>query len=180
MPSGGIALASGTATAPVYGCSYNGTCYLGAPIPRRSIIPPDRGGFHHQLHVRRNSRVPGGDYGECLAGTDGHDYRRLCGQRFPAERLHRGTNATGTQATFTLPSPAPNPLDQPVDSTAVGYRQATWFCFKPSWAAAPGPTTGYAVGEVTNPLPTGTGPSYTVNFTTADPLQFNQIDRDIR
>jgi hypothetical protein len=46
--------------------------------------------------------------------------------------------------------------------------------FQTKLGTGSGATTGYAIGEVTSPLPTGTGPSYNVNFANADPLLFNQ------
>ncbi|MGA9040537.1 MAG: prepilin-type N-terminal cleavage/methylation domain-containing protein [Terriglobales bacterium] len=175
MPSGGIALASGTATAPVYGCSYNGTCYLGAANTAAVKYPTQTVGastINYMYGV-----IPGCQAGITVSALQGPTDTITVVYADNAFLLSDYTvtlNATGTQATFTLPSPAPNPLDQPVDSTAVGLQAGDLVLFQTKLGSGTGTTTGYAVGEVTNPLPTGTGPSYTVNFTTADPLQFNQ------
>jgi prepilin-type N-terminal cleavage/methylation domain-containing protein len=41
LPTGGVALASGTGSKPIYGCDYTGVCYLG-PANTGSITYPNQ------------------------------------------------------------------------------------------------------------------------------------------
>ena len=77
-------------------------------------------------------------------------------------------DVNGNSVTFTLPAPAPNPLDQAVNNTGVGLQQGDLVLFTSNTGSA------YAMAEVTAPLAAGGGPSYTVAFGNADPLLFNQ------
>ena len=52
----------------------------------------------------------------------------------------------GNSVTFTLPAPAPNPLDQAVNNTGVGLQQGDLVLFTSNAGSA------YAVAEVTAPL----------------------------
>jgi hypothetical protein len=74
----------------------------------------------------------------------------------------------GNSVTFTLPSPAPNPLDQAVNNTGVGLQQGDFVLFSSNTG------TSYAVAEVTAALGAGGGPSYTVPFANADAALLNQ------
>ena len=74
----------------------------------------------------------------------------------------------GNSVTFTLPAPAPNPLDQAVNNTGVGLQQGDLVLFTSNAGSA------YALAEVTAPLGAEAGPSYNVPFGNADSLQFNQ------
>ena len=70
-----------------------------------------------------------------------------------AYRLHRKFNdINGNSVTFTLPSPAPNPLDQAVNNTGVGLQQGDLVLFTSNAGSA------YAVAEVTAAVPAGAGP----------------------
>jgi prepilin-type N-terminal cleavage/methylation domain-containing protein len=172
LPSGGVALASGTSTPPIYGCSYNATCYLGAS-GTASVKYPVQTAINYMYGV-----IPGCQAGITVNAAQGATDTITVVYADSTFLLSDYTvafnNASGTAVTFTLPSPAPNPLDQAVDNTAVGLQAGDLVLFQDKLGTGSGATTGYAIGEVTNPLPTGTGPAYVVNFATADPLLFNQ------
>jgi hypothetical protein len=83
-------------------------------------------------------------------------------------------NTTGTSVTFTYPTTVPNPAPQNLNNTAVGLQVGDLILFQSKLGSGSSSTTGYAIGEVTTPLPTGNGPAYTVNFAASDPLLINQ------
>ncbi len=176
LPSGGIALASGTATPPIYGCSYSASCYLGASGAASVKYPTQTVGastINYMYGV-----IPGCTSGITVnaagGATDTITVVYADNTFLLSDYTVGFNNANGTAITFTLPSPAPNPLDQAVNNTAVGLQTGDLVLFQNKQGTGSGATTGYAIGEVTTPIPTGTGPSYVVNFATADPLLFNQ------
>jgi prepilin-type N-terminal cleavage/methylation domain-containing protein len=176
LPSGGVALASGTATPPVYGCSFNATCYLGATGAASVKYPTQTVGASTINYLY--GVIPGCAAGITVNAAQGATDTITVVYSDTTFLLSDYTvafnNPNGTAVTFTLPSPAPNPLDLPVDNTAVGLQAGDLVLFQNKLGAGIGATTGYAVGEVTNPLPLGAGPAYVVNFANADPLLFNQ------
>ena len=178
LPSGGIALASGTASSPVYGCSYGtpAACFLGATGSSAINYPTQTVGASTIRYMY--GVIPGCATGIKVTPTGPATDTITVVYSDNTFLLNDYTvaflNPAGTQIRFTLPSPAPNPLDQAVTNTAVGLQAGDLILFQNQLGAGLGATSGYAVGEVTAPLPTGTGPSYTVNFANADPLLFNQ------
>jgi hypothetical protein len=178
MPSGGIALASGTASSPVYGCSYASpaSCYLGASGTAAVNYPTQTVGASTIRYMY--GVIPGCAKGITVNAaappTDTITVVYADNTFLLSDYTVAFTAVNGTAVKFTLPSPAPNPLDQAVDNTAVGLQAGDLVLFQTKLGSGTGATTGYAVGEVTAPLPTGTGPSYNVSFANADPLLFNQ------
>ena len=172
MPTGGVALASGTGTKPRYGCDYTGKCYLG----------PTNSGLHHlshsgrphqrrvhQLHVWRDSGMEERSHGERRGRATDVITTVYADTTFLLSDYNvKFNDLNGNSVTFTLPAPAPNPLDQAVNNTGVGLQQGDLVLFSSNAGSA------YAVAEVTAPLGAGGGPSYTVAFSNADSLQFNQ------
>ena len=170
MPSGGIALVSGGGVQrPKIGCDYNGTCYLGAnnnsavPYPQQTVS----GNTVNYLY----GIVPGWQSGITINGVAGPTDVITVAYTDSAFLLSDYTvkfnDINGNSVTFTLPSPAPNPLDQPVNNPGVGLQQGDLVLFTNS-------SGGAAIAEVTSPLGVGGGPSYTVLFGNNSPLLFNQ------
>jgi prepilin-type N-terminal cleavage/methylation domain-containing protein len=175
IPTGGVALASGTATSPVFGCSYNTTCYLGPVGTAAASYPSQTVGASTIRYMY--GVIPGCAQGITVNAAGGPtdtitivyaDNTFLLNDYAVAFN-----NPAGTQVKFTLPFPAPNPGDQAVDNAAVGLQAGDLVLFQTKLGGGAGATTGYAVGEVTSPLPAGGGP-FNVNFAAADPLLFNQ------
>ena len=176
LPSGGVALASGTAVSPIFGCSYNATCYLGAAGNASVKYPTQTVGASVIKYMY--GVIPGCQAGITVNAAQGPTDTITVVYADSTFLLSDYTvafnNPNGTAVTFTLPAPAPNPLDLPINNTAVGLQAGDLVLFQDKLGAGIGATTGYAVGEVTNPLPLGGGPSYVVTFANADPLLFNQ------
>jgi hypothetical protein len=174
LPSGGIALASGTASSPIYGCSYNTTCYLGTSGNASAAYPTQTSGATTTSYMY--GVIPGCAQGITVSALQGPTDTITvvyADSTFLLNDYAVTLNAAGTSATFTLPSPAPVPAAQAVNNTAVGLQPGDLVLFQAKLGSGSGATTGYAVGEVTTPIPGGAGP-YTINFANADPLLFNQ------
>jgi prepilin-type N-terminal cleavage/methylation domain-containing protein len=173
LPSGGIALASGTGSSPVYGCSYNSTCYLGATGAAAVAYPTQTVGASTIRYMY--GVIPGCTTGIPVNGnaTDTITVVYADNTFLLSDYTVAFQNVGGTLVKFTLPFPAPNPLDQAVNNTAVGLQAGDLVLFQTKLGSGTGATTGYAIGEATSPIPLGAGP-YLVNFANADPLLFNQ------
>lgn len=172
LPTGGVALASGTGTKPRYGCDYTGKCYLG-PTNSGSITYPTQ-----------NDPVSGATinymYGVIPGWKRGVTVNATAGATDVITAVYADTtflltdytvkfnDLNGNSVTFTLPAPAPNPLDQAVNNAGVGLQQGDLVLFSSNAGSA------YAVAEVTASLGAGAGPSYTVSFANTDSLLFNQ------
>ena len=172
LPSGGVALASGTASKPVYGCDYTGACHLG-PTNTGSITYPNQvdpvsGKSINFLY----GVIPGWKGGVTVNGAAGATDVITVVYADTAFLLSDYTvkfnDLSGNSVTFTLPAPPPNPLDQAVNNTGVGLQQGDLVLFTMNAGS------DYAVAEVTAPLAAGGGPSYNVAFANADTLLFNQ------
>ena len=165
LPTGGVAIASGTGSAPHYGCDYTGKCYLG-PTNSISVAYPAQSGISYMYGV-----IPGWQQGPTINAAKGPTDVITTVYTDTAFLLSDYTvkfnDLNGNSVTFTLPSPAPNPLDQAVNNTGVGLQQGDLVLFTANAGSA------YAVAEVTAPLAAGAGP-YTVAFSNADSLLFNQ------
>ena len=124
MPPGGVALVSGGgALAPRYGCDYNSICHLGA-TNSSSIAFPNQvvsGNTINYLY----SVLPGWRRGVTLNATAGaSDVITIvyADTAFLLPDYHVMANdINGNVMTFTLPVPAPNPLDQAVNNPGVGF-----------------------------------------------------------
>jgi prepilin-type N-terminal cleavage/methylation domain-containing protein len=170
LPTGGVALASGTGSKPIYGCDYTGVCYLG-PANTGSITYPNQTVGASTINYMYGV-IPGWKRGVTVNATAGPtdvitvvyaDTTFLL-----PDYTVKFNDVNGNSVTFTLPSPAPNPLDQAVNNTGVGLQQGDLVLFTSNAG------TAYAVAEVTAALGAGAGPSYTVPFGNTDPLLFNQ------
>ncbi len=170
LPTGGVALASGTGSKPIYGCDYTGVCYLGTSNTS-SITVPNQVVSGNTINYMYGV-IPGWKRGvtvNAAAGaTDVITVVYADTSFLLPDYTVKFNDVNGNSVTFTLPSPAPNPLDQAVNNTGVGLQQGDLVLF------ASNAGTAYAVAEVTSPLGTGGGPSYNVSFANADPLLFNQ------
>ena len=127
LPSGGVALASGTASKPVYGCDYTGACHLG-PTNTGSITYPNQvdpvsGKSINFLY----GVIPGWKGGVTVNGAAGATDVITVVYADTAFLLSDYTvkfnDLSGNSVTFTLPAPPPNPLDQAVNNTGVGLQQ---------------------------------------------------------
>ena len=170
LPTGGVALASGTGSKPIYGCDYTGVCYLGT-ANTSSITYPNQVVSGNTINYMYGV-IPGWKRGVTLNATAGPTDVITVVYADTTFKLPDYTvkfnDVNGNSVTFTLPSPAPSPLDQAVNNTGVGLQQGDLVLFTSNTGSA------YAVAEVTAPLGTGAGPSYNVSFGNADPLLFNQ------
>ncbi len=170
LPTGGVALASGTGSRPIYGCDYTGKCYLGAANAGSVTYPTQVVGANTINYLY--GAIPGWKQGVTVSAAVGATdvitvvYADTVFLLSDYQVKFNDTN--GNSVTFTLPSPAPNPLDQAVNNTGVGLQQGDLVLFTSTAGSA------YAVAEVTSPLGAGAGPSYNVAFANADPLLFNQ------
>jgi prepilin-type N-terminal cleavage/methylation domain-containing protein len=170
LPTGGVALASGTGSKPIYGCDYGGTCYLG-PANTTSIPYPNQVVSGNTINYMYGV-IPGWKRGvtvNAAAGaTDVITIIYADTTFLLSDYTVKFNDINGNSVTFTLPSPLPNPLDQAVNNPGVGLQQGDLVLFASNAGSA------YAVAEVTVPPGTGGGPSYTVSFSNADSLLFNQ------
>ncbi|HZQ68788.1 MAG TPA: prepilin-type N-terminal cleavage/methylation domain-containing protein [Terriglobales bacterium] len=170
MPSGGVALVSGGGIlAPRYGCDYTGACHLGSTNIGSITFPTQTvsGNTINYLY----GVVPGWKRGVTINGTAGAtDVITVvyADTAFLLFDYHvKANDINGNSVTFTLPNPAPNPLDQAVNNPGVGLQQGDLVLFTTT-------TGGVALAEVTAPVPAGGGPSYTVSFATGSSLLINQ------
>ncbi len=170
LPTGGVALASGTGSKPIYGCDYTGVCYLG-PANTASITYPNQVVSGNTINYMYGV-IPGWKRGVTInaaaGATDVITVIYADTTFLLSDYTVKFNDVNGNSVTFTLPSPAPNPLDQAVNNTGVGLQQGDLVLFSSSAGS------GYAIAEVTAPLGAGGGPSYTVSFANNDPLLFNQ------
>jgi prepilin-type N-terminal cleavage/methylation domain-containing protein len=172
LPTGGVALASGTASKPVYGCDYTGACHLGSlntsSITYPNQVDPVSGNTINYLY----GVIPGWKRGVTVNGAAGATDVATVVYADTAFLLSDYTvkfnDLNGNSVTFTLPAPPPNPLDQAANNTGVGLQQGDLVLFTSNTGSA------YAVAEVTAPLAAGGGPSYNVAFANTDTLLFNQ------
>ena len=133
MPTGGVALASGTGTKPRYGCDYTGKCYLG---------PTNSGSITYPTQTDPTSgAVINYTYGVIPGWKSGVTVNAAAGATDVITTVYADTtfllsdytvkfnDLNGNSVTFTLPSPAPNPLDQAVNNTGVGLQQGDLVLF---------------------------------------------------
>ncbi len=170
LPTGGVALASGTASKPVYGCDYLGVCYLG-PTNSASITYPNQVVSGNTINYMYGV-IPGWKKGvtinAAVGATDVITVVYADTQFLLSDYTVKFNDLNGNSVTFTLPTPAPNPLDQAVNNTGVGLQQGDLVLFTSTAGSA------YAVAAVTAAVPAGGGPSYTVAFANADASLMNQ------
>ncbi|HVO79268.1 MAG TPA: prepilin-type N-terminal cleavage/methylation domain-containing protein [Terriglobales bacterium] len=157
--SGGVQLPDGGgATASLFGCDQN-TCYVNNndyPINNHfyGVIPNPGVGL--SVMTAGGVLSPPTDV-LTIAYTD---------TTFPLNDYSVALNASGSQATFTVLNPAPNPLPVPwpppaINDPAVGLKAGDLILFSNS--------VGQAIGEVTRVNAGGV-----VDFANGDPLNINQ------
>jgi prepilin-type N-terminal cleavage/methylation domain-containing protein len=173
LPTGGVALASGPGVLrEKYGCDFTGACYLG-PGNNVSINYPQQTVGANTINYLYGV-IPGWRRGITINGaagaTDVISVVYADSVFLLRDYTVKFNDINGNSITFTLPNPAPNPLDQAVNNPAVGLQQGDLVLF----TSNVGGNTAYAVGEVTAPVPAGGGPNYTVAFGNTSPLLFNQ------
>lgn len=170
LPTGGIALASGTGSRPIYGCDYTGVCYLG-PANNTSVTYPNQVVGANTINYMYGV-IPGWKKGPTVnaaAGATDVITTVYADTTFLlSDYTVKFNDLNGNSVTFTLPTPAPNPLDQAVNNTGVGLQQGDLVLFTSNAG------TSYAVAAVTAALAAGGGPSYTVAFANADASLVNQ------
>jgi prepilin-type N-terminal cleavage/methylation domain-containing protein len=170
LPTGGVALASGTGSKPLYGCDYLGVCYLG-PGNNTYINFPNQVVSGNTINYMYGV-IPGWKKGVTInaaaGATDVITTVYADTQFLLTDYTVKFNDTNGNSVTFTLPTPAPNPLDQAVNNTGVGLQPGDYVLFTSNAGSA------YAIAAVTAQVPTGGGPSYTVAFANADASLFNQ------
>src|SRR3954469_12407711 len=169
MPPGGVALVSGGGTlAPRYGCDYNSICHLGA-TNSGSIAFPNQVVSGNTINYLYGV-IPGWRRGVTLNATAGaSDVITVvyADTAFLLPDYHVMANdINGNAMTFTLPVPAPNPLDQAVNNPGVGLQKGDIVLFTST-------AGGSALAEVTAPVGAGAGP-YVVAFASGSSLLLNQ------
>jgi prepilin-type N-terminal cleavage/methylation domain-containing protein len=170
LPTGGVALASGTGSTPIYGCDYTGVCYLG-PANNASVTYPNQVVGASTINYMYGV-IPGWRKGvtvNAAAGATDIITTIYADTTFLlSDYTVKFNDLNGNSVTFTLPTPAPNPLDQAVNNTGVGLQRGDLVLFTSNAG------TSYAVAAVTAALATGGGPSYTAAFANADASLANQ------
>ena len=170
LPTGGVALASGTGSRPIYGCDYLGVCYLG-PNNNASITYPNQVVSGNTINYMYGV-IPGWKKGVTInaaaGATDVITTVYADTQFLLSDYTVKFNDLNGNSVTFTLPAPAPNPLDQAVNNTGVGLQPGDLVLFTSNAGSA------YAIAAVTAAVPVGAGPSYTVAFANADASLMNQ------
>ncbi len=170
MPSGGVALVSGGGVlAPRYGCDYRNVCHLGVNNVG-SIAYPTQTVSGNTINYQYGV-IPGWQRGVTInaaAGATDTITVVYADTAFLLPDYHVLANdINGNSVTFTLPTPAPNPLDQAVNNPGVGLQQGDFVLFTNT-------SGGVAIAEVTATVPAGGGPSYTVAFASGSPSLINQ------
>jgi prepilin-type N-terminal cleavage/methylation domain-containing protein len=160
---GGIALATGGASNPKYGCDYTGACHLGA-LNAGSVLYPVNGGINYLFGA-----IPGWQSGPTInAGRGPTDVITLVylDRTFLLNDYQiKFNDINGNSVTFQTPAAVPIPAPQAVNDPGVGLQRGDLVLFQTGTLAA--------IAEVTAPLGTGAGP-YTVSFANSSPLGFNQ------
>lgn len=182
LPHGqGIAVPSGTAISPVYGCDQTGACPPGGgvPYPCASNVGP----CNRTLY----GLIPGFTFGITPPGSPTRTdmITVVYADTFLALNCYTVTFPGGgavNPVTFTAPaSPPPAscvlppgvPFPQSLMNPVVGLKPGDVLLFQNQLAGA----SGQAIAEVTGvagPVPGGPGSVFTVAFANADPLQLNQ------
>lgn len=172
LPSGGVALAFGGGVSPAYGLDYTGTGYLGSNNNAGINFPTQNVSGSNIPYLY--GAVPGWQAGITLnAGKGPTDVITVAytDSTLPLQDYQvTFNNSNGTSVTFT----STNAADPAVNSPAVGLQLGDLVLFQAQIGAGANATTGYAIADVTAAAGAGGGPSYTVQFANADPMQVNQ------
>jgi hypothetical protein len=168
LPKSGLALISGTGTAPRYGCDATNGC---TDINDGSInFPSETIGANTIRYLY--AIIPGYAKGKIINSSQGATdviTVTYSDTSFPWDQYDvTFPGGSTTAATFTVKSPTPVPPPPPINDPAVGLKigDLVWF------SGSTGGSTVYAVGEVTSM--SGAASPYTVNFATTDPMALNQ------
>jgi len=159
----GIALASGGASNPTFGCDYTGACHLGN-LNAGSVLFPASSGVNYLFGV-----VPGWRKGPTINAAAGATDAITVVYLDTAFLLNnyqiKFNDINGNSVTFQMPAAVPNPVPQAVNNPGVGLQRGDLVLFQNG--------TSGAIAEVTAPVGAGAGP-YTVSFANLSPLGFNQ------
>jgi len=164
LQPGGLALASGTGTAPVYGCDQ-AKCYIGGAGGAPSGIA-----YPGQY---MNWIIPGFQMGPILqVGQNPTDVITVvyADTTFLLNEYVVTFNlANGTSVTFSPPAVAPATPPQLVSDPVVGLKTGDFVLFQNTTAGS----TAQAVAEVTANV-TGAGPTFVAAFADPDAARLNQ------
>ena len=172
----GIALPSGTGTLPVYPCSQTSCSYVNSG----SVAYPTQSGIPYLYGI-----VPGNDLGITVNPNVGPTdiisvaYSDI---NFAINCYQVSMDATGTIATFTLPTPLPATCVLPPNLAApqalndgvVGLQQGDLLYFQVVIGAGANATTASGIGSVSTVGAGGVPNSYTVKFNAGDVGHINQ------
>lgn len=176
LPSGGLALPSGTAIIPVYGCDQAPKCYIG-PAGNNAIAYPLQGATPYLYGI-----IPGWKQGITVSASQGPSDIITIVYTDDTFLLNcynvSFTDTSGTSVNFSLPDathPRPCALTPPqtgpqnVTDAALGLTPGDLVLFQGKNASG---NTAYAVAEVSNA--TGAASPFNVTFNNGDPLKMNQ------
>lgn len=172
----GIALPSGTGTLPVYPCSSTACNY----VKGGSVAYPTQAGIPYLYGI-----IPGNNLGITVNAAQGPtDIISIAytDVNFAINCYQVSMDATGTIATFTLPSPLPTTCvlppglaaPQALNDAVVGLKKGDLLYYQVTIGAGVNATTASAIGSVMTVNP-GAGPnSYVVGFAAGDVGFMNQ------
>ena len=123
---GGIALATGGASNPKYGCDYTGTCHLGG-LNAGSVLYPSNGGINYLFGA-----VPGWGNGPTIGNgpTDVITTVYLDTTFLLNDYQVRFNDINGNSVTFQMPATVPIPAPQAVNDTGVGLQRGDLVLFQ--------------------------------------------------
>lgn len=174
LPVGqGVALASGGATSPIYGCDQLGNCPPNGAInyPCAGACPGVPTLYGVMPGYLLGITPPGGPNPTDIITVSYSDV-------VLALDCYNASITNGTQVTFTIQNPLTCTLPagllapQAVNDPVVGLTAGDLVLFQGTQGVPPNTNTFYAVGEVST-VGGGNG-TYIVNFNANDPLQMNQ------
>jgi prepilin-type N-terminal cleavage/methylation domain-containing protein len=172
----GIALPSGTGTLPVYPCSAVACNYVNAG----SAAYPTQTGVPYLYGI-----VPGNNLGITVNAAQGPtDIISIAyvDVNFAINCYQVSMDATGTVATFTLPTPLPVTCilppglaaPQALNDGVVGLKQGDLLYFQVTIGVGANATTASAIGSVSSVAPGGGPNSFIVGFAAGDVGHINQ------
>ncbi len=168
LPTGGMALASGTAFSPAYGLDLTGAGHLGA-TNSSGLNFPTLGGIPYLYGV-----IPGWQKGVKPTGNPtATDIITVAyvDLNFPLQDYQIQFNdVNGNSVTFT----STNPADPAINNPGVGLQQGDLVLFQAQRIVGGSSTTSYALADITTAAGGGGGPSYTVLFANNDVMKINQ------
>lgn len=169
LPPGGIALATGGAELPLYGCDPT-KCYVGGTPPVGIVFPGGTSPYMYWI-------IPGDGLGPVVtSGQPATDAISVvqADTAFPWSDYRIALNSTSTTGTISLVSKpmvvaSPPSPEQKVSHEAYGLKTGDLILL----TGTAGGNAISAIGEVTANV-TGTDSPYTVHLSSTDALRFNQ------